>query len=437
MVPSASASAGQAPVARNDAPRAGLHLPLVQKVRSFPILRTVCRTVAAFRFSPIFSPRESYSRWRSHRAMRAAARVAKEKEKKRDWQKKFRLNGLTWHHLYISQDLRRIESFLRELGRKLEGDSGAGAFANKSISPVACGSTVVRLERAYAFLLSNIFDVYNSLEKNVFFPWIVHGVPENGPLTRALSLFANERERLEDKADIIQTRFARLVCSTGFPYSSMGPCESSRSFSASRIRRDKRRREANDAQADVAALNGEKDAHEEALQRRRSNLFVRLGFIPEPMHEERTSKGKKPAIGPCLSPTSNVNWRKVSSEDVRQLQSDLHTLIVDTEGLHRTERSLLYPIIAKTFPNNEQDRLTNVMVYSLRSNLAKLLIVVYHQAVEKSASRSQWKFYKREVPLPIRMYTPVWRARLYDKSPLGWLRSTPTRAAGKATITVP
>lgn len=495
--------------------------PILQHLASFPLIRATRRTLSTFMLSPVFTPRATFARWRTQRAIRAATRAARVKDKKRDWQNRFRLNGLTWHHVYISQDLNRIAFLLRELQRNLEPrpeprrmlrgknpndqaktdedknnkenekdnkseSSGSSVTPFTPVSIPVTGATLVHLERSYAFMLDNVFDVYNSLEKHVLFPWIINGVDVSSlssanskavqvpskdknndknkkkndktessgqidmekyiALQRAMSLFSTERARIEDRADMIRSRFARVVCSTGFPYTYGGPCNSSSTFnSASRLRREKRRGETVDARARAAALkDGGEEDDKEVARRRRSSLYIRTGYLPLPVDDEERKSlqgyGKKKiedtAIVNCTS-TSSFKWRTPAVDDMRALHADLATLIEDTERLHRTERKLLYPIIANVFSEQEQNRLTNVMVYSMRSALAKLLITVYQQSVEKQASRAQWRFYKREVPLPIRVYTPVWRARLYDGSPLGWLRNTSLKDMRESPLAVP
>lgn len=492
--------------------------PILQHLASFPLIRATRRTLSTLTLHPLFTPGATFARWRTHRAMRAAARAARVRDKKRDWQKRFRLNGLTWHHVYISQDLNRIAFLLRELQRNLEPkpeprrvmlrgkkpadkvktdenknekkekDSKSKTSTSNvtSFTPVSVpvtGATLVHLERSYAFLLDNVFDVYNSLEKHVLFPWIVNGIDVSSlsstnskavqvpskdkkktdnnnktesnnqtdmekyiALQRAMSLFSTERDRIEDRADMIRSRFARVVCSTGFPYTYGGPCNSSSTFnSASRLRREKRRGEIVDARARAAALkDGGEEDDKEVARRRRSSLYIRTGYLPLPVDEEERKSlqgyGKKKiedtSVVNCTS-TSSFKWRTPAVDDMRALHADLATLIEDTERLHRTERKLLHPIIANVFSEQEQNRLTNVIVYSMRSALAKLLITVYQQSVEKQASRAQWRWYKREVPLPIRVYTPVWKARLYDGSPLGWLRNTSLKDMRESPLAVP
>lgn len=296
-----------------------------------------------------------------------------------------------------------MQLFLREIHAGLERvDAGKYEAAVASLVP---------LERSYAYLLDNVWDVYNSLEKDVLFPWVKGAVPDNHALAKALNLFGKERARIEDSADLLQTRFSRLVCGTGYTHSSMGPCSASRRLCATRARRVKRRREAQDAKARAAALNGSAESREDS-RRKKASLQLREGY--QPVEEKGKVRVAKPLRG-------------VHRDEIVNIAGDLATLIEDTERLHKTERGLLYPLIANTFPENEQARLTNVMVYSMRAAMAKFIIAVYHQAVEKNAARAQWKYYKREVPLPIRVYTPVWRKRLYDGSPLGWLRTTPVK----------
>lgn len=405
-------------------------LKVVTGVQTFPLLKAVRRTLAVLRLNPLLTPRGTFARWRANRAMRATARAAREKEQPRDWQKLFRLNGITWHQFYISQDLRRISLFLRELHRSLETNPNSASLLNSHapLSAAESGTTVVQLERAYYFLLENICGMYSTLEKHVLFPWVQNGVPDNELLSRALALFSKERERIEDQADAIQSRFARLVCSTGYPYASLGPCSSSRSFSASRLRRDKRRLDAAEVNVHREEMQNKSEGSsaDELARRKCSGLAVQAGYVPVVGNNGSSSLSN--------SGTPSINWRNVSLKDLRQLRADLNTMIEDTERLYQTERSLLYPIIAKTFSNDEQVRITNVLVYSMPNSVSRLLITIYHQAVEKHATRAQWKWYKREVPLPIRMLTPVWRARLYDGTPLGWLRSTPIKDVSRGKI---
>lgn len=413
--------------------------PLVRRAGAIPFVRTLRRAFSVFRVAPLLNPGAAFARWRSQRALRAASRAARGSKQKRDWQNKFHLNGLTWHQLYIAQDLQRIHMFLRELQRvKDRGAVFVNSSAAKSprVSTEAQVLTLVRLERAFTFLLDNVYGVYNSLEKQVLFPWIEAGVQDGGALQRALQLFSKERDHIEDQSDLVQSRFARLVCSTGYPYSSMGPCSAARSFSASRIRKEKRQREAADARALAAALKtgGGEDA-DEISRRRRSSLYIRKGY--EPSENGNTSSPK--ALGGKNRPNQYDpdNWRTVPSEELRQLSCDLQEVIEDSDRLHKMERKTLYPLIAKTFPEREQGRITHVLVYSMRSALAKFMISVYQQAVDKHGSRSQWRRYKREVPLPIRVYTPVWRSRLYDGTPLGWLRRTQLKDVVNGEITAP
>lgn len=406
--------------------------PLVRSVGSVPFVRVLRHAFSVFRVAPLLNPGAAFARWRSQRALRAASRAARDSKQKRDWQNKFHLNGLTWHQLYVAQDLRRIQLFLRELQRIK--DRGA-VFVNSSstrqphVSPETQVLTLVRLERAFTFLLDNVYGVYNSLEKQVLFPWIEAGVQDGAALQRALQLFSKERDHIEDQADLIQSRFARLVCSTGYPYASMGPCSAARSFSATRIRREKRQREAADSCALAEALkNGGAEDADEISRRRRSSLFIRHGYEAS---ENKSSSGKN-------SPHERSQvWQPAPFDEIRQLSSDLQEVIDDSERLHKMERKTLYPLIAKTFSEREQGRITHVLVYSMRSALAKFMISVYHQAVDKQGSRSQWRRYKREVPLPIRMYTPIWRARFYDGTPLGWLRRTSLKDVSNGEITAP
>lgn len=261
--------------------------------------------------------------------------------------------------------------------------------------------------------MDNVWDVYNTLERQVFFPWVEGGVSDKSAVAKALSLFSKERNRIEDGADSVQSRFSRLVCSTGYPFTSQGPCSTPYLLNATRARKIKRRGEAEAVRARAEALTGVVKSETEA-QDKKDTLQLREGYRPEE--------------GKMVMP---VSLRRVNADEVRQIAQEVGSLIEDTERLHKMERGLLYPLIANTFAEKEQARLTNVMVYSMRSVLAKFMITIYHQAVEKQASRTQWKRYKREVPLPVRVYTPVWRKRLFDGSPLGWLRTTSVRELGR------
>lgn len=329
--------------------------------------------------------------------MRVASQAARRKNLDREWMNKFHMNGLSWHHFYISQDLRRISLFLQEIDKAIPNRPDV---ANR----------IVPLERSYAYLLDNVWDVYNSLERHILFPWVLAGVRNDPAVLKALQLFSKERTRIEDSADLIQSRFSRLVCSSGYPYASLGPCTSPRRMNATTSRRIKRRREAADAKARAKALTGSDT--DMAARRKKASLNLREGYHP-PAEE---------------TPSVTKITRHVNMDDIRAISADLSTVVQDTERLHKMERDLLYPIIANIFPEREQARVTNVLVYSMRAALAKFIITIYHQAVEKRATRTEWKWYKRAVPLPIRVYTPVWRKRFFDGSPLGWLRQTPVRA---------
>lgn len=411
--------------------------PLIRHVRPVPVFQALRRALSVFRVGPLLNPGSAFNRWRTQRALRSAARAARDPKRKRDWQNKFHLNGLTWHHLYISQDLQRIHSFLRELHRLSERPNSHmyPRSSQPRITPEIQGVTLVRLERAYTFLLDNVYNVYNFLEKNVLFPWIESGIQDGGALQRALQIFSKERDRIEDDVDIIQTRLARLVCTTGYPYTSMGPCSASRTFSATRIRREKRYQDETDSRilATAAENGGDQNAIEEISKRRRSSLHIRNGYGPD---TTGFSSPTKESAGQVIrNPT--ISWKSAPADEIRQLSIDLQTVIEDSDRLHKTERKLLYPLIARSFPEREQTRITNVLVYSMRSALAKFMIAVYQQAVDKHGTRSQWRYYKREVPLPLRMYTPVWRSRLYDGSPLGWLRRTSVKDVARGEVTPP
>ena len=379
------------------APENERRLPNFPQLRPLQRLRSLQSAITTLRLLPLFNPQQAFARWRRQRAMRMAARAAKQKNVDREWVEKFRLNGLTWHHLYISQDLRRIALFLAEIQKAMPERPEVSRH-------------LVPLERSYAYLLDNVWEVYNSLERHVLFPWVLSGVDNDPAVAKALDLFGKERTRIEDAADVIQSRFSRLVCSTGYAYASLGPCTSPRRMNASRARRIKRKRERADAKARAAALTG--DDKDKDSRSKKASLYLRDGYYPP---EEET-------------PTVAKVTKLANPDDLRSISADLAMVIEDTEKLHKMERGLLYPIIANTFPEREQNRLTHILVYSMRSALAKFIITIYHQAVEKRGSRSQWKWYKREVPLPIRVYTPVWRKRLFDHCPLGWLRQTPVRA---------
>lgn len=367
----------------------------LRDIKPLQILRTTRSTLSALRFLPIFTPRQTFMRWRSRRALHRAAKAAQDSNAMRqNWQAHFRLNGLTWHHLYISQDLRRIQTFLREIHQN----------ALDSTRRISATAGLIPLERSYAYLLDNVWDVYNSLERDVLFPWVSDS--QDGALMRALGLFEKERARIERAADAVQIRFSRAVCATGHAFSSQGVCRGRRGGAMGR--RGRRRREKAAAKERAKALATGEEGGGGVERRGKVSMSLRDGYKPE----EEVNNGVQRGL------------RGVSAEEVRCLGVDIGTLIGDVEELHRTERKLLYPLIASRFGDKEQMRLTNVLVYSMRASLAKFIITIYHEAVQKSGSRTQWKWYKREVPLPIRVYTPIWRVRLYDGSPLGWLRNT-------------
>ncbi|PXF41555.1 hypothetical protein BWQ96_08758 [Gracilariopsis chorda] len=359
-------------------------------LRPLPLLHAARSALAALRFLPIFTPRKTLARWRSQRALRAAARDASHAVNKRTTKHEFRLNGLTWHNLYIIQDLRRINMFLRYIQTRMDkGDT-------------AVSHAIVPLERSFAFLADNVWSVYNILERDVLFPWIARGV-EQPAVSRALHMFSKERQRIENAADHAHERLARLVCATGHTHTSAGPCSSNSTFRAIRNKSSRRRHK---SKTPTRHVRGEQDGK---ARSEKAALNLRHGYQPEE--------------GANLT----FSTRPINADDVRQAVVDITKIVDDCENLHETKSGLLYPLIANTFPEREQSQLTLTLVYSMRSTLAKFIITIYHQAVEKQSSRLHWNHYKREVPLPIRVYTSVWRARLYDDSPLGWLRSTKLR----------
>ncbi|KAI0562701.1 hypothetical protein FGB62_55g167 [Gracilaria domingensis] len=366
------------------------HHPLA-RLRPLPLLRAARSALAALKLLPIFTPRQTLARWRSQRALRNAAREARRSVGTRKTLHEFRLNGLTWHQLYIVQDLRRIHQFLRHVENRLrEGDARALR-------------AVVPLERSFAYLVDNVWAVYNVLERDVLFPWVRAGTAEP-VVTKALHLFSKERQRIEHASDVAHERLARLVCATGYAYTSAGLCSSKSTFRAIRNKSARRRRKKKTTNTEH--VKGELDGKQRS---EKAELNIREGYEPED----------------GLTLTSSQ--RAINAEEVRQVAVEISKLIHDCESLRKTKSSVLYPLIADRFSEREQMRLTYTLVYSMRSTLAKFMISVYHQAVEKQASRIQWSYYKREVPLPIRVYTPVWRARLYDDCPLGWLRCTKPR----------
>lgn len=442
-----------APAATTEASARPVGLPLIRRLGSLPLIQAARATLSALRLNPVFTPRATFARWRTQRALRAAAKAARDRRLvQRDWQRHFRLNGLTWHQEYISQDLHLIKGRLRDLiarhQKQRRGSASAPTVQQLSME-------LVQLERSYSFLLDNVYDVYNCLEKHILFPWILGGLPTHSDgdsdggvndaakanvqnINKAVLLFSKERDRIEDRNDIIRSKFARAVCATGFPYASMGTCDGARHFAdqSRRLRRDRRAGDRHDARARQKALRDSdsesSDDDKETARRRRSSLFIRQGFLPAANNDDEASLrglGKKKIQDTTTVAEAGVAvpqraWRSVSDDDLAQLYQELSTVVEDSDRLHRTQRSLMFPIIAKNFSEQEQGRLTNIMVYSMRSALAKLLITIYFQSVEKQNSRTERRNYKREVPLPIRVYTPVWRARLYDGSPLGWLRSS-------------
>lgn len=391
--------------------------PNPPQIRPRHLLNAATSAIAALRYLPIFTPRQTLSRWRSHRAMVKAARSARSAESLgANWQKHFFLNGLTWHHLYLEQDLRRIATFLREATHRLDSATDPAAI-QKALHPI------IALERSLTYLADNVWLVYNTLEEEVLFPWISAAAVERRPaLPHALAVFSKERTRIENATDLVQSRLARAVCNVGLSHTSQGPCRKSGSFSKMLARRRAAARRKNPpsrrGKISVALEQGSADKDEADALRKKAALQLREGYFPS----EEKSDSALQAV---------TKLRRVNADELRGISADLWAVIEDTERLHRTERSVLYPFIAESFSQREQSRLTNVMVYSMRSVLAKFTITIYHQAVEKNGTREQWEHYRREVPLPVRAYTPVWRARLYDGSPLGWLRSTPISEVGR------
>lgn len=103
----------------------------------------------------------------------------------------FKLNGLKWHHKAISSHLRALERRAEE------------------------GKTDPHLEAAYQFVLAKVWLTYNSLEKEIFFPWMLNGTDGDERVIRTLKEFSVERDRIERSAERLRSLVRDCVTTSG------------------------------------------------------------------------------------------------------------------------------------------------------------------------------------------------------------------------------
>lgn len=108
----------------------------------------------------------------------------------------FRLNGLGWHHMAIESHLRALQ-----------------------LCAVESDSDAVAMEGAFAFVLAKVWRTYNTLERDVLFPWVAAGAGGDARVTRALSGLSTERDRIERAAVHVEKSMRALAGSVDQPTS--------------------------------------------------------------------------------------------------------------------------------------------------------------------------------------------------------------------------
>lgn len=134
------------------------------------------------------------SRWLLSRAA-SRARCAGGDVKRSD--RVFRLNGLRWHHMAIARDLRRFAAHVSALNC-----SGASAEA------------LGDLQNIFGFFHDNIWNTYNSLEREVLFPWLCEGGEKGSgfaDIRRAIDAFNSERDRIDIGARAVRAKLTALA----------------------------------------------------------------------------------------------------------------------------------------------------------------------------------------------------------------------------------
>lgn len=139
-------------------------------------------------------------RLRARWALRSAAAVRGAGGDVRRAHRAFRLSGLRWAHLAIWRDLRRIEA---HVGRV---DCGAGS--------AGVAGDVGEIADVFSFFVDRVWTVYNRLEREVVFPWLVdggRGARGGDDVARAVEAFGKERDRIEGAGVALRERLDRMA----------------------------------------------------------------------------------------------------------------------------------------------------------------------------------------------------------------------------------
>lgn len=134
--------------------------------------------------------------WRSRLALRAASRARSAGGDVKRSERVFRLNGLRWHHMAIARDLRRFAAHV-------------SAFDCSSAS----SESLCELQQIFSFFHDNIWKTYNTLERDVLFPWLCEGgknASGYADVKRAIDAFSHERDRIDVGAEGLRQRLAAL-----------------------------------------------------------------------------------------------------------------------------------------------------------------------------------------------------------------------------------
>eukprot|EP00172_Hildenbrandia_rubra_P000825 Plantae.Rhodophyta-Hildenbrandia_rubra.ctg1469.p1 GENE.Plantae.Rhodophyta-Hildenbrandia_rubra.ctg1469~~Plantae.Rhodophyta-Hildenbrandia_rubra.ctg1469.p1 ORF type:complete len:376 (+),score=81.03 Plantae.Rhodophyta-Hildenbrandia_rubra.ctg1469:169-1296(+) len=106
------------------------------------------------------------------------------------------------------------------------------------------------------------------------------------------------------------------------------------------------------------------------------------------------------------------------SNELRAILTKASQLLQDAQFLYDREESVVVPFVQRQFTTDEQNRLTFRLVSQMKGPEAKLQLANFVEVLKHLDNENEWAHYKREVPLPIRLYVHVWRGRYIDSSPL-------------------
>jgi hypothetical protein len=137
------------------------------------------------------------ARLRAGWALRAASRARGAGGDVRRALRVFRLNGLRWHHLAIARDLARFRAYVDGVDCGKLGAEGLAELAG-----------------IFSFFVDRNWGVYNRLERDVLFPWVVEGgrgSKGEADVVRAVDAFGGERDRIEEDARVLRARLDRMA----------------------------------------------------------------------------------------------------------------------------------------------------------------------------------------------------------------------------------